>query len=297
MSLTKIAETPPETSDRPVPTTATAPVATVLIQPQKGWKVIDWRELVEYRDLLYFMVLREVTVIYKQTILGFTWAIINPFFSMVVFSVIFGRFGKMPSDGIPYPIFSYTALLPWTYFAGALTGSTNSLIQGTALFTKVYFPRLFIPMVPILSKLVDFAIAFVVLAGMMVWYHVMPSLTILYLPVLILLMVLTAAGMGMWLSALAIQFRDVKHAMGFIVQILMYAAPVIYPVSMIPAKYRLFYGIYPMAGVIEGFRAAILGSRPMPWDLIAVGGATSAILFISGAFYFRRLERIFADVA
>jgi lipopolysaccharide transport system permease protein len=269
----------------------------VVIEPRSGWQLIDWKEIIEYRDLLYFLVLRDVTVLYKQTVLGFAWAIINPFFSMIVFSVVFGRLAKVPSDGIPYPIFSYAALLPWTYFSGAVTGSTNSLIQGTSIFTKVYFPRLFIPMVPVFSKLVDFAIALMLLIVLMIYFHVKPDWSLLLLPIPCALLILTASGLGMWLSALAIQYRDVKHAITFVTQILMYAAPVVWPVSLIPEPYRLWYGLYPMAGVIESFRSAIIGRNPMPWDLLGIGALSAFLLALSGALYFRRTERIFADVA
>jgi lipopolysaccharide transport system permease protein len=278
--------------------TAVSPTLPVtIIEARPGWKLIDWRECFEYRDLLYFLVLRDVTVLYKQTVLGFTWAILNPFFSMIVFSVVFGRLAKVPSDGIPYPIFSYAALLPWTYFSQSLTKSTESLIQGTAMFTKVYFPRLFIPLVPVFSKLVDFAIAFLMLIAMMIYYRVTPTWNVAFLPLLILLMIATAGGLGMWFSALAIQFRDVKHAITFVAQILMYAAPVVWPVSLIPEQYRLWYGLYPMAGVIEGFRSALIGKNPMPWELIGMGAISAAVILITGALYFRRTERIFADVA
>ena len=242
-----------------------------LIRPRTGCRIFDWREAGEYRDLFYFMVLRDITVLYKQTVLGVTWAVLNPFFSMVVFTVVFGMLLKVPSDGRPYALFSFTALLPWTYFSQSLTGSTNSLVQGTNLFTKVYFPRVFIPLVPVFSKLLDFGIAFVLLALMMVFYRVVPSWNVMLLPGLILLMMLTAAGAGMFLSALAIQYRDIRHAMQFLVQVLMYAAPVVWPASRLPDDIRLWYGLYPMAGVIEGFRAALLNTGPMPWDLIGMG--------------------------
>jgi lipopolysaccharide transport system permease protein len=269
----------------------------IVIEPKAVWKLIDWRECVEYRDLLYFLVLRDVTVLYKQTILGVAWALLNPFFSMVVFSIIFGMLLKVPSDGKPYAVFSFAALLPWTYFAQSLTGATTSLIQGTGLFTKVYFPRVFIPLVPVFSKLVDFAIAFAFLAVMMVWYRIAPSWNVVFLPLLLAMMMLTSAGFGMLLSALAIQYRDVRHAMSFAIQALMYAAPVVWPVSKLPANLRLWYGLYPMAGVIEGFRAALLHTGPMPWDLIGMGMITAVISFMVGGFYFRRTERLFADVA
>jgi len=258
---------------------------------------MDLRECLEYRDLLYFLVLRDVTVLYKQTILGIAWALLNPFFSMVVFTVIFGLLLKVPSDGQPYAVFSFAALLPWTYFSQSLTGATNSLIQGTNLFTKVYFPRVFIPLVPVFSKLVDFAIAFVFLIALMIWYRIAPSWNVVFLPLLILLMMLTSAGAGMCLSALAIQYRDIRHAMTFVVQALMYAAPVVWPVSKLPADLRLWYGLYPMAGVIEGFRAALLNTGPMPWDLIGMGSITAIASFVIGGLYFRRTERFFADVA
>lgn len=269
----------------------------VVIEAKPGWKLLDWRECLEYRDLLYFMVLRDITVLYKQTILGVAWAILNPIFSMVVFTVIFGMLLKVPSDGKPYAVFSFAALLPWTYFSQSLTGATGSLISGTGIFTKVYFPRVFIPLVPVFSKLVDFAIAFAVLIVLMVWYGIVPSFNIVFLPVLLLLMMLTSAGMGMFLSSLAIQYRDVRHAMGFIIQALMYAAPVVWPVSKLPSEYRLWYGLYPLAGVIEGFRAALLNTGPMPWDLIGMGTLTAVVSFVVGALYFRKTERIFADVA
>jgi lipopolysaccharide transport system permease protein len=279
-----------------VDTLPAAAAAIVVIRPHQGWKLIDWAEIREYRDLLYFLVLRDVTVLYKQTVLGIAWAVLTPFFSMVVFSVIFGRLLGVASDGVPYPVFSFAALLPWTYFSQSLTASTNSLIQGSQIFTKVYFPRLFIPLVPIFSKLVDFGIAFLLLIGMMIWYRVVPGWNLVFLPLLILLMMLTTAGIGMGLSALAIQYRDVRHAMQFLMQVLMYAAPVVWPATKIPQEFRLWYGLYPMAGVIEGFRSALLATGPMPWDLLATGILSATICFVIGGVYFRRAERFFADV-
>ncbi|NOY69838.1 MAG: ABC transporter permease [Deltaproteobacteria bacterium] len=269
----------------------------IEIKAKSGWRLIDFAELFAYRDLFFFLVWRDIKVIYKQTVLGFLWAIIRPVFSMVIFSIVFGRLAKVPSDNIPYPVFSYVALIPWTYFSTAMTNSTQSLVTNANMITKVYFPRLIIPMTPVLAGLVDFAISFTVLAALMVWYQIVPTAYILLLPFLTLLMILTAAGIGMWLSAMAIQYRDIRHAMSFLVQLLMYSAPVVWPVSLIPGKYRLLYAIYPMAGVIEGFRAAIIGSTPMPWDLIGVGTISALVIGVSGAFYFRRMERIFADVA
>jgi lipopolysaccharide transport system permease protein len=216
---------------------------------------------------------------------------------MVIFSLVFGKLAKMPSDGAPYPLFSFAALVPWTYFSSVIVDSTNSLISNSNMLTKVYFPRLVIPMTPVLAKLIDFAIAFVILGLMMVWYSFTPTRYIAMIPLLILLMILTSAGIGIWLSVLAIQFRDIKHAIPFVSQILMYAAPVVWPVSLIPSGYRLLYGLYPMAAVIEGFRSALLGTTTMPWDLILMGTLSAGVILVSGALYFRRIERIFADVA
>lgn len=278
--------------------------AEIIIEPRSGWRLIDWRELREYRDLFYFMIWRDIKVLYKQTVLGFAWAVIRPVFSMIVFSVVFGGLASVPSDGVAYPVFSYAALLPWTYFSTAMTKSTASLVASTGMFTKVYFPRLIIPMTPVLAGLVDFAIASTILAGLMAWYGIAPTINILFMPLLVFMMVMTAAGVGMWLSALTIQFRDVKHATTFVSQLLMYAAPVVWPASLITEKFpewgeqiRIVYGLYPMAGVIEGFRAALLGTTPMPWDLIIVGMISALVVAVSGAFYFRRMERVFADVA
>jgi lipopolysaccharide transport system permease protein len=268
-----------------------------IVEPKRGWQLIDWQELSQYRDLFYFLVWRDIKILYKQTILGFTWAILRPFSSMIIFSVVFGKLAKLPSDGIPYPIFSFAALVPWTYFSSAMTESSNSLVNNTHMLTRIYFPRLVIPMTPVLAKLVDFSIALLMLGIMMAWYGFLPTLNILILPLLVLLIILTSAGIGMWLSAMAIQFRDIKHTIPFVTQILMYAAPVVWPASLIPAQYRLLYGLYPMAGVIEGFRSALLGTTPMPWDLVLPGTSMAILIAFTGVLYFRRTERIFADVA
>ena len=268
-----------------------------IIEPKSGWQTIDWKELRAYKDLFYFLVWRDIKVLYKQTILGFAWAVIRPVVSMIIFSIVFGRLAQVPSDGVPYPIFSYAALVPWIYFSSAMTDSTQSLVNNRNMLTKVYFPRLVIPMTPVLAKLVDFGIAFVILLLMMAGFAIAPTWNVVFLPLLIVLMILTVSGIGMWLSALAIQYRDVRFAMPFIAQLLMYAAPVVWPASLVPERLRLLYGLYPMAGVIEGFRSALLGTNPMPWDLILPGTLSAVVIVISGAFYFRRLERIFADVA
>lgn len=273
---------------------------TIIIEPKKGWRLINWKELRDYRDLLYFLVLRDVKVLYRQTVLGFAWAFLRPLFSMVVFSVVFGGLAKVPSDGLPYPVFAYSALVPWTYFSSTLMSSTTSLIGGRGLFLKVYFPRLIIPFTPVLAKLVDFAIALTFCFGLMLFYGIVPTVNIAWIPLLVCLMILTSSGIGMWLSALALQYRDIKFGITFMSQLLMYAAPVVWPISLITEKFgdkiKLIYGLYPMAGVITGFRSALLGHMPLPYDLIGMGTITAVILFITGALYFRRKERIFADV-
>ena len=268
-----------------------------IIEPKSGWRVVDFRELWEYRDLLYFLVLRDIKVKYAQSVIGIGWAVIQPVFFMLVFTVGFGSLAKIGSDGAPYAIFSFTALVPWTYFSTALMDTTSSLVVNTAMLTKVYFPRLVIPLTSTISKLVDFFIAMVLLFGLMVWFRTMPTAWALTLPLLVLLMMLTAAGLGMWLTALAIQYRDIKYAMTFVVQLMMYASPVAYPVSLVPERYQLLYALNPMVGVIEGFRSVLLNTNPVPWDLLAVGVIASAFVAISGLFYFRRMERVFADVA
>jgi len=277
---------------------ATTPSPNVkIIRRRTGWRALNLRELLAYRDLLYFLVARDVKVLYKQTVLGFGWAILRPFFSMIVFSVVFGGLAKIPSDGIPYPLFSYVALVPWTYFQTAMSSSTNSLITSANIISKVYFPRVLIPLAPVASCLVDFAIALSIVFLMMAFYSVSPTVNMVFIPALIVVMMMTAAATGLWFSVLGVQYRDIKFAIQFVTQLLMYAAPVVWPASLIPDKYRLLYGLYPMAGVIEGFRSALLGRTPMPWDLITVGTASAVFFFVTGLFYFRRAERILADVA
>lgn len=277
------------------------PLVKLRIEASKKWQMLDFKELIYYKDLLYFFVLRDFTVQFKQTILGLLWAIINPVFQMVVFSFIFGNLAAISSDGIPYPVFSFSAILPFNYFSQSLSGASSSLVGNANLLSKVYFPRILIPITPVLSKLADFAIAFVILIVMMIFFGISPTWNIVYLPLLIIMMIMTALGVGMWLSSLAIQYRDVKFAIGFITTLLMYTAPVVFPASLILEKYGyttyLVYGIYPMVGVIEGFRASLLGFKPMPWDLISIGAISSLILFLSGIIYFKRTERVFADVA
>jgi lipopolysaccharide transport system permease protein len=269
----------------------------IIIEPKTGWRQIDWKELYEYRDLFVFLVMRSIKVRYAQSVLGIGWAIIQPVFSMIVFTVVFGRLAKIDSEGVPYALFSFAALVPWTYFANSLTEATSSLVGQAHIINKIYFPRLLLPFSSVVAKLLDFAIAMLILFGLMAAYGMWPNIGILSFPVLILLMMLSSAGLGLWLTAMAIQYRDVAYASSFIVQLLMYAAPVVYPSSLIPEKYRLLYAINPMVGVIEGFRAALLGTTPMPWHFIGLGMLVSSFLFISGALYFRKKERFFADVA
>ena len=267
-----------------------------VIDPSEGQRLINLRELWRYRDLFFFLVWRDVKTRYAQSILGVGWAVIQPVFSMIIFTVIFGNFVQVDSEGVPYAIFNYTAMVPWTFFAGSLTGATGSLVSSSNMITKVYFPRLIIPLAPVLGKLVDFAIALLLVFVMMVFFGVAPTPWALFLPALVLLMVLSASGLGMWLTALAVQYRDINYAMGFVVQLMMYASPVVYATSVVPEPLQPLYALNPMVGVIEGFRAALLGTRPMPWDLIGIGTVVALALFLSGALYFRRMERIFADV-
>lgn len=268
----------------------------LVIKPKKGWQLIDFKELIEYRDLFYFLVTRDIKVRYKQTVLGGLWAIIQPFFMMIVFSLFFGNLAKVPSDGVPYPIFNYAAMIAWTYFAGAVSSSSNSLLQEASLISKVYFPRLIAPLAPLLAGLLDFAIAFIVLIGMMLYYQIYPTIMILFLPLLVILMMLAASGVGMFLSALNAKYRDIRYTITFLVQFWMFASPVVYPVSMLPEKYRLIYAINPMAGIIEGFRSALLGTVAFPTQMLLISTLVSVILFIIGALYFKRTERDFADV-
>ncbi len=260
-------------------------------------KLIDLRELWQYRDLFWFLVIRDIKTRYAQSIIGVGWAVIQPVFSMIIFTIVFGNIAKINSEGIPYAIFSYTALVPWTYFSSSLTDSSKSLISSKNLITKVYFPRLVIPIAPVLAKLIDFGISFLILLGMMVWFGVTPSIWAAFIPLFILIMMLTAAGAGMWLTALAIQYRDIQYGSNFFIQLLMYLSPVIYPASSVPDKFQLVYALNPMVGVIEGFRAVLLGTHSMPWFYLGIGSASAFVLFISGIMYFRHMERYFADVA
>jgi lipopolysaccharide transport system permease protein len=275
---------------------ASAPQSTLILRPPKGWASIGLKELWEYRELLYFLTWRDIKVRYKQTALGAAWAIIQPFFMMVVFSLFFGKLGGIPSDGIPYPIFVFCALLPWQLFAHALTESSNSLVANERLITKVYFPRLVVPISAVLGGLVDFAIAFVILLGMMAYYHIVPTVMIFTLPLFVLLAIMTALAVGLWLSALNVQYRDVRYTITFITQFWLFATPVAYSSSLVPERWRALYGLNPMAGVVEGFRWALLGKTEGPGAMLGVSVAVVILLLIGGLYYFRRMERTFADV-
>lgn len=268
----------------------------LVIQPTHGWRRINLGEIWRYRELLYFLTWRDIKVRYKQTVLGAAWAIIQPFFTMVIFSIFFGRLAKIPSDGIPYPIFSYAALVPWTFFANGLRQSTDSLVTGANLIRKVYFPRMVMPISSILSGVVDFALAFIVLLGMMLFYGIIPTANVVWLPLLLLLALVTSLGVGLWLTAMNVQFRDVRHTVPFLVQAWLFASPIAYPSSLLSEPWRTLYGINPMAGVVEGFRWALLGTETTPGPIIFVSTFVAITLLVSGAFYFRRLEKTFADV-
>ena len=273
------------------------PVLTeTVIEPSKGWVSLQLRDVWQYRDLLYFFTWRDIKVRYKQSIFGAAWAVIQPFFTMVVFSLFFGRLAGIPSDGVPYPVFSFAALVPWTLFANGLTQSANSMVDNGNLIKKVYFPRLLIPLSSLLSGLVDFAIAFVVLVAMGLLFGIVPTINVLWLPFFLLLALVTALGGGLWLSALNVQFRDIRHVLPFLVQFLLFATPVAYPSSLLAQPWRTLYGLNPMASVVEGFRWALLGTNTPDISMIFVSTVMALLLLLSGAFYFRRMEKSFADV-
>jgi lipopolysaccharide transport system permease protein len=268
----------------------------VVLKPRSGWRPIDWRELWRYRELLAFLAVRDIKVRYKQTVLGAAWAVIQPLFTMVVFSIFFGKLGGIPADGFPYPLFTLCALLPWQLFAYALTQASNSVVAEQRLITKVYFPRLIIPFASVLAGLVDFAIAFGFLLLLMAYYGVAPGWGVLTVPLWVAFAVATALAVGLWLSALNVQYRDFRHTIPFLTQIWLFLTPVAYPSSLVPERWRPLYGLNPMAGVVEGFRWALLGHARWPGYLFLVSAATVAVLLVGGLYYFRRLERSFADV-
>jgi lipopolysaccharide transport system permease protein len=265
------------------------------ISPPKKWIPVNLRELWNYRELLFSFTWRDVKIRYKQTALGFLWAIIQPLFMMIIFTVFFGRLAKIPSDGIPYPIFVLAALLPWTLFSEGITRSTSSMITNANIMTKVYFPRLIMPVSGVLSPLVDFVFSFLILIVMMAIYGFVPTLNILVLPLFILLALATSLGLGLWLSALNVQYRDFQYTIPFLIQLGLFASPVVYSASLVPEPVRFLYGLNPMAGVIEGFRWALLGTE-MPGAMILVSVGVVIVLLVSGAFYFRKMEQYYADV-
>ncbi|HLB10649.1 MAG TPA: ABC transporter permease [Gemmatimonadaceae bacterium] len=274
------------------------PLPTIVIEPAPKWPRINVRELWANRELLLFLVWRDIKVQYAQTVLGAAWAVVQPLLTMLIFTLVFGRLAKIPSDGVPYSVFTLAALIPWMYFSSAFSAASASLVNSSNLITKVYFPRLIIPIVSILSGLVNFAVSCVVLAIMMIWYHLTPSwMAIPMIPALLLLMILTATGVGCWLAAVYIQYRDVRQIVPFIVQIWMYISPVVYPLSLVPARYRTLYSLNPMAGVIQTFRAVLLRTGDIPWGTLGVSTIVGLVLFLSGTMYFRRTEHLFADVA
>jgi lipopolysaccharide transport system permease protein len=272
------------------------PVPTTVIRPSKGLISLKLKELWDYRELLYFLIWRDIKIRYKQTVLGAAWAILQPLLTMIVFTIFFGRLAGVPSDGIPYPVFSFAALLPWQLFARALTESSNSLVGNQGLITKVYFPRLVIPMSAVLAGLVDFAISFVVLLIMMVYYGIFPNIHILTLPLFLLLAIATALAVGLWLSALNVIYRDVRHTIPFLVQFWLFLTPIAYPTSLVPEQWRTLYGLNPMVGVVEGFRWAMLGKVGGVGPVVLASALVVAVLLVGGLFYFRRMEKTFADI-
>ncbi len=269
----------------------------LVLRPSKGWVALKLHELWRYRELLYFLTWRDIKVRYKQTVIGAAWAIVQPFTTMIIFSLFFGQLAGIPSDGLPYPIFSYTALVPWSFFAAALANASNSLVGSANLIKKIYFPRLVIPLSAVLSNVVDFCLAFGVLMLMMLAYGILPTVNVIFLPLFLLLAFSTALGVGLWLSAMNVQFRDVRYVVPFLAQAWLFITPIAYPSSLIQNEtLRALYGLNPMAGVVEGFRWALLGTQTAPDATILVSALASALLLVSGAFYFRRMERTFADV-
>ncbi len=277
-------------------TTQSTELTKIRIQPTKGRISLNLRELWEYRELLFFFVWRDLKVRFKQTILGVSWAILQPFLQMVIFSVFFGRLAKVPSDDLPYPIFSYAALVPWNFFANAILNGSNSLISNANMLKKIYFPRMTMPLATVLAGLVDFVLAFVVLFGMMIYYNRLPTINILWLPLFLLLALITSLGVGLWLSALNVQFRDVRYTVPFLTQAWLFATPIAYSSSLLSEPWKTLYGLNPMVGVVEGFRWALLGTDTAPGPIIFVSSLAAIILLVSGAYYFRSMEKDFADV-
>lgn len=268
----------------------------MILKPRPGWQLIDFKELNAYRGLFYFLVLRDIKIKYKQTVLGAAWAIIQPFFTMVVFSLFFGRLANVPSDSVPYPIFSYSALAIWVYFSNSLSMSANSLVGNTELISKVYFPRMIVAISPVIAGLLDFIISLIVLFIMMFFYGIRLTPYVALFPVLTLLAMMIASGAGMWLAALNAQYRDIKYTVPFMIQLWMFVSPIVYPASMVPEKLRFWYALNPMAGIVEGFRSILLGTIPFPFKMVMISTISAILILITGAMYFKRMERTFADV-
>jgi len=266
-----------------------------LIKPTNGWAALNLRDLWLYRELIFFMTWRDLKVRYKQTLLGVGWAILQPFMTMIVFSIFFGSLAQVPSDGVPYPIFTYTALIPWTLFSKALQDASRSLVANSHMITKVYFPRMILPISSVLAGVVDFLIAFLVLLGMMLYFNITPTANAWTLPLFLVLAVITAIAVGLWLSALNVLYRDINYILPFLTQFWMYLTPIAYPSSMVPEKWQAIYALNPMTGVVEGFRWALLGTGQPPGLMTFVSAGVAIILLISGMFYFKRMERLFAD--
>jgi lipopolysaccharide transport system permease protein len=268
---------------------------TTVIEAKTGWRFIDIKELFEYRDLFFFLIWRDIKVLYAQTILGFLWAVLQPLTQIVIFTIIFGRVAKIDTDGIPYFLFSTVAIIPWTFMSQAMTQSSQSLVTGQGILGKVYFPRLIFPLTAAFAKLVDFGISLLIIFGAIIYFKVTPTWNLFLLPFFILLMVCIASGMGMLISSMAIRYRDVRYAMTYVVQMLMYSAPIVYSASKIPEKWRFIYSLNPIVGTIEGFRACLLG-LPIPWIYICPGIITAIAILCFGALYFKRMERVIVDV-
>jgi lipopolysaccharide transport system permease protein len=274
----------------------TGEAPAIRIAPSKGWTSLKLNELWQYRELLFFLVWRDVKVRYKQTVLGVGWAILQPFFTMVIFSLFFGRLAKMPSDGVPYPIFSFTALIPWMFFANGLNQSANSLVSNSNLINKVYFPRLAIPIASVLAGLADFIPSFIILIGMMLYFGIYPTATMAWIPLFLLLALITSLGVGIGLAAVNVKYRDVRHTVPFLVQCWLFATPIAYPSSLLPPAWQTIYALNPMVGVVEGFRWALLGADTHPGPMVAVSTVVAVAVLAGAALYFRRMERSFADV-
>lgn len=266
-----------------------------VIEPVSGWRLFDLKELLEYRDLFLFLIFRDIKVLYAQTVLGFAWALLNPLIQIVVFTIIFGRVAQIDTDGIPYALFSTVAIVPWTYMSSAMSAGSGSLVSGQGMLGKIYFPRIIFPVTPVLAKLVDFALSILLVVVAMLYFGVYPTTNLLLLPLFLLMMVAVPFGVSLWLSALAIRFRDVKFAMPFVIRMLIYSAPIVYSATAIPEKWRLVYSLNPVVGVIEGFRACLLGTE-IPWMFILPGIITSVLLIVGGLLYFHRMEKVFVDV-